>query len=396
MIVLENLEKSYDGKKVLRNINLTLEPGKIYGILGKDFSGKTSLLKIISGQMKADSGKALFEGVKIYEKPDIIENISLVREEGIGIDDLKVKKMMNLARIAYKNWDEEFKELLVEEFDIDMDQRFYRLTREKQTLVGVVIGLASRAEWTVFDEPTLGLSKINAAKFCEIMRRDILENPRTVVISNSRIDCTSNLFDSIVIMREGRIILDEELETVKNRLFYASGQKSIIDIQLEKNVIFKEQFGDTTVVGIYDDISTMEKYAYGEKNIDISKMPLYRAYSYFTEEYIEPEKEEDMEVILKMYGDDEAEEEIIVIEEEHEEEQDEEPKVIKSEVTQTVTEKDGEEIVETVSKDIIEDISEESGESEEISEETGKIEIIEREDKEENSEETEADADVKS
>lgn len=349
MITLENIEKSFSGKKVLRNINLKLNPGKIYGILGKNFSGKTTLLKIISGQLKSDSGDLLFNEEKIYEKPKILENISLVREEGIGIDDLKVKKMMELAKIAYKNWDDNFKELLIKEFNIDIEQRYYKLTREKQTLVSMIIGIASRADWTLFDEPTLGISKTNLAKFCEIIRRDLIEYPRTIIISNNCVDCTSNLFDEVIIMKNGKIILNEDMNALKDKLYYASGRKSIIDVQMEKNIIFKEEFGETTVLGIYDEISTMEKYSYEEKYIDISKMPFNRAYNYFTEGYSESEPEEEPIVSLAMYGDEKEESiELSKIIEDNKET----IKTIKSEVNQVITNEYGEETIKTISKDI--------------------------------------------
>ncbi|MDO5707617.1 MAG: ATP-binding cassette domain-containing protein [Andreesenia angusta] len=353
MIELKNIEKSYKNKKALRNIEIELKSGYIYGLIGKKYSGKSSLLNIISGQVKASNGEIKYEGLNVYENPKVVEEIALVKENGGVIDNLKVKKIMEFAKIAYKNWDEVFKDLLVNEFEIDLNQHYYKMTDEKQALVRIIIGLASRAKWTLFDEPIKNLSKINSHKFCEIIRRDLEEYPRTIVISSSTIDCSIKLFDKIIILRDGKVLLDEDIDVVKQKLYYASGQDDILDIQLEKNIIFREEFGNTTVLGIYDDIEKDEIERYKEKNISISDMPIYRGYSYFTEEYMGYEKEEDIDIVLKMYGDHLEEPDILIETEELKDSAEEKSKVVKSEIEQTINTDIDSEIVETISKDEI-------------------------------------------
>lgn len=301
MLTFKDVDKSYGKVKANRNINLNFESGKIYGVLGRDYSGKSTLLKLAAGQIKPSNGQVTLDGNRIYENSKTVENISLAREEGIGIDDLKVQKMIDMASVSYKNWDDDFKNLLVEEFELDTNKRYYKLSKEEQSLVGIIIGLASRAEWTLFDDLSADLGKRNIMKFCEILKMDHMHNPRTVIISNRDIDETADLFDHIIVMRDGKIIIDEPMEIVKSKLRYVSGESSKIeDIEAYKQTIFKSSFGDTVVLGIYDDLDEDLKIAYKARGITISEMPIDRGYKYFTEDSIERDKEEIGEVELKM------------------------------------------------------------------------------------------------
>ncbi len=301
LLIFKDVDKSYGKNKANRNINISFESGKVYGLLGRDYSGKSTLMKLAAGQIKPNNGQITLDDSRIYENSKVIEMISLAREDGIGIDDLKIEKMMDMASVSYKNWDEDFKNLLVNEFEMDTNTRFYKLSKEEQNLVGIIIGLASRAEWTMFDELSFDLSKTNAMKFREILKRDLENNPRTVIISNRDVDETVELFDNIVVMRDGKIILDESMDTVESKLLYISGDGSKMDdIEAYKQIIFKESFGDTIVLGIYDEVTEEEKIGYKARGLSISKMPFDRGYKYFTEDSIEKEKDEEADVVLKM------------------------------------------------------------------------------------------------
>lgn len=370
MIEFKNVEKSFRKEKVIRGVDLSLEAGKVYGILGKDFSGKSTLLKLASGQSKPSEGEVLFDGTKIYEKSNITENICFVREEGIGIDDLKVNKMLRMASIAYKNWDEKFKDVLVEEFEIDLNQRYYKLSREEQMLVGVITGLASRADWTIFDEPSTYLSTVNLQKFCEILRIDLESNPRSIIITSREVDLTDSLMDEVIVMRSGKVVINGDLDTIKSRLFYISGDKdSVRDVEIYKNLIFKESFGDTIVLGVYDDITSSLRDSYRGRGLVTSEMPFERAYFYFTNDLISISKKEYPPIEFNVFGkkleeeDSESDknkldEELIDIEKftEDDGEMDRTDRISKTEVIQKIITEDGEQKkVEEVIIDSIEE-----------------------------------------
>src|SRR5690554_4672593 len=151
MIEIRNLNKSYGKTKVLTDIHLDLEENKIYGLLGRNGVGKTTLLNIISNQIRSDSGTVKLDGREVYENSNLVENICIVKEKGLPVDEYRVKRILKMASLLYKDWDEEYKDFLVKEFNLNLKKKFSKLSRGNQTIVGLIIGLASRAPFTIFD-----------------------------------------------------------------------------------------------------------------------------------------------------------------------------------------------------------------------------------------------------
>lgn len=173
MLEITNLNKSYGKEVVLKNINLYLEEGKVYGLLGRNGGGKSTLLNIISNQIVSDEGKVRLFGKDVFENSKAIEEICLVSEKGFGLGDIEVKNIFDAARILYKNWDEIYKDFLIDNFNINTKKKYSRLSRGNQTIVGLIIGLASRSRLTIFDEPTLGLDAALRNKFYQFLLEDI-------------------------------------------------------------------------------------------------------------------------------------------------------------------------------------------------------------------------------
>lgn len=284
MLEIKNLNKSYGKTKVLTDINLTLEENKIYGLLGRNGVGKTTLMNLISNQIKADSGELSINGEVMFENPKAVENICLVREKGIPVDDDRVKKIFKIASVLYKDWDEDFKDYLIKEFNIDVRKKYSKLSRGNQTLVGLVIGLASRSKLTIFDEPSLGLDAAIRYKFYNILLEDVQDNPRTVIISTHLIDEVTNLFEEVIILKNERVYIKEEVSSLLEKGYFLNGkEEKILPIIKNKNIIHKEQFGASVIVGLYDDLSSKEKELLRNNNVEISSIPLQKLFVFLTE-----------------------------------------------------------------------------------------------------------------
>lgn len=284
MLEIKNLSKSYGKTKVLSNVNLELEHGKIYGLLGRNGVGKTTLLNIISNQIKSDSGELKLFGDEIFENSKAVENICLVREKGLPIDDYKIKKIFNLAKILYKDWDEEYKNFLINEFSLNVKKRYNKLSRGNQTIVGLIIGLASRSKLTIFDEPSLGLDAAFRYKFYNLLLDDVEKNPRTVIISTHLIDEVTNLFEEVIILKDQKVFIKDEVSNLMEKAYFLNGKAENIDLFIKgKNVIHKEEFGSSVIVGLFDELTNQEKTLLRDKNIEISNIPLQKLFVFLTE-----------------------------------------------------------------------------------------------------------------
>lgn len=284
MLEMKNLNKSYGSTIVLENINLKLAENKVYGLLGRNGVGKTTLLNIISNQIRSDSGEVFLYGENILENPQIIENIAIVKESGFGVDDIKIKKIFASAKILYKNWDEDYKDFLVEEFNLNTKKNYSKLSRGNQTIVGLIIGLASRAPLSLFDEPSLGLDAAHRYQFYELLLKDIEQYPRTVIISTHLIDEVTNLFEEVVILKDKSHYLKEEVANLMEKAYFLSGRlENMESVFKYKNIIHKEEFGSTTILSIFDNLSKKEKDLLKENGVDISGIPLQKLFVLLTD-----------------------------------------------------------------------------------------------------------------
>jgi len=284
LIEIKNLYKSYGKTEVLKGINLNLEENKIYGLLGRNGAGKTTLLNIISNQIRKTSGEVKLYGENVFENPKQVENICIVKDSGFGMEEIKVKKIFEAARMLYKNWDEEYKNQLVKEFDLNVRKKYNKLSRGNQTKVGLIVGLASRAKLTIFDEPSLGLDAATRYKFYNLLLEDFENNPRTIIISTHLIDEVANLFEEVIILKDGQVYIKDEVANILKKGYFLNGkEENIIPVIRNKNIIHREEFGNSIIIGIFDDLDEREKSMLRQNNVEISQIPLQKLFIYLTE-----------------------------------------------------------------------------------------------------------------
>lgn len=287
MLEINNLYKSYGKLEVLTNLNLKLEENKIYGLFGRNGAGKTTLLNLISSQIIRNSGEILLSGEEVFENPKTMEDICLAKELPISIHERKVKEIFSLAKIIYKNWDEDYKDYLIKEFNLNTKKKLYKLSTGNQTIVGLIIGLASRSKLTMFDEPTLGLDAAARDKFYSLLLEDYEKNPRTIIISTHLIDEVANLFEEIIILNDGKIMLKSEVNELKEKSYYLIGSDNVLlPLIKDKNIVYKEELGSTKIIGIYDNLTTLDLKYIKDNNIEMNKIPMQKLFIYLTQSII--------------------------------------------------------------------------------------------------------------
>lgn len=291
MLEIKGLNKSYGRNKVLSDLDLILEEDKIYGLLGRNGVGKTTLLKLISGQLNRNSGDIKIDGIEIFENQSKLEQICLIREFSNSVKELKVKDILFAARSLFKDWDNNYGEFLIKEFNLNTRKKFMKLSSGNQTVVGLIIGLASRSRITIFDEPTGGLDAAMRYKFYNLLLDDYERNPRTIIISTHLIDEVSNLFEEVIILNNKKVALQEDVDSLKNKSYFLAGRAGNIDqIVRDKKVIHSEEFGSTKIVGIFGQLKDEEINELKMQNIEISNIPLQKLFIYLTENISKEEK----------------------------------------------------------------------------------------------------------
>lgn len=228
-LMVEGLNHRYGRRTVLTDIGLALERNRIYGLLGRNGAGKTTLLNLVSASMRSQSGRIEIFGARPFERPGTLRRMCYVRERGLYPPGLRVRDALDFAARAFPNWDGAYARGMLGRFELSAKKRFKQLSRGMESSLGLVVGLASRAELTIFDEPSLGLDAAVREYFYQALREDVIAHPRTVVVSTHLIDEVSNLFEDVVILKEGRVLLSEPREALLSRYAYLVGPREAVE-----------------------------------------------------------------------------------------------------------------------------------------------------------------------
>jgi len=244
VIEVHNLTKRYKDKNALDDVTLSLEPGAIYGLLGRNGAGKTTLMSILTAQNFETSGTVKVFGEHPYENARVLSRLCFVRESQKYPDDAHPRHAFKAASMFFPNWSQAVADDLVEQFQLPMRQKIKKLSRGQLSAVGVIIGIASRAEITFFDEPYLGLDAVARQIFYDRLLEDYAEHPRTVILSSHLIDEVANLIEKVIVIDNGRIILNDDTDAVRDRAVTVVGDASVVDSWAAgREVLHRESLG---------------------------------------------------------------------------------------------------------------------------------------------------------
>jgi ABC-2 type transport system ATP-binding protein len=250
-IEVTGLTRRFGALTAVDDVSFTVEEGRIYGLLGRNGAGKTTLMQLLTGQDFATSGTIRVFGETPVENANVLQNVSFIKESQKYPDDFKVKHVFKSAPWFFRGWDAEFANRLVADFRLPLDRRIKKLSRGQLSSVGVIVGLASRAPITFFDEPYLGLDAVARQLFYDRLLEDYAEHPRTVVLSTHLIDEVSNLLEHVLVIDEGRIIIDESADALRGSASTIVGTKSAIDdFAKGRRVLHREGIGGLASVTI--------------------------------------------------------------------------------------------------------------------------------------------------
>jgi len=221
-ISVTGLTRRYRGQLALNDVTLDLDPGSITGLLGRNGAGKTTLLRILAGHEFASAGTVAVLGACPVENETVLRQMVFVREDQ-PYPDLRVGQAVQAASWFYPNWSHELAGALLEEFDLPLDRKVRKLSRGMRSALGIVIGLAARAEVTLFDEPYAGLDPVARQLFYDWLLADYAEHPRTVLLSTHLIDEAAGLLERVVVIDRGRIVLNTAADDLRGAATSVSG-----------------------------------------------------------------------------------------------------------------------------------------------------------------------------
>lgn len=214
MIVVENLTFGYNASPVLENLSTTFDKGKIYGLLGANGVGKSTLFKLFCGLLTTKHGKIEIDGnVPGCRKPGFLSKIFYIPEDFEG-PDTTISNYASGISCFYPNYDNDLFKKLLDEFEINPAAKFTKLSLGQRKRAILALGIALGTEYLFLDEPTNGLDIPSKTDFRKMIA-SIMNDDRTVIISTHQVRDVENLLDHIVILDKRAVLLDKSVGDIQ-------------------------------------------------------------------------------------------------------------------------------------------------------------------------------------
>ena len=207
MIELVNIEKRFGNKRVLRNISLNLQEGKVYGLFGPNGVGKTTLLKIMAGYNKKTSGEYKINGLDFtYENKD---HITFISDKEIFYGWMKIKDAVKYYKDFFTDFDEEKCLRLIKMMKLEADDKINVLSKGMKARLKVALAISRDAKLYLLDEPLGGLDPVSRKIILDTIRTLMNQNG-ILIITSHLVNDVADIIDHVLFISEGEIILDTE------------------------------------------------------------------------------------------------------------------------------------------------------------------------------------------
>ena len=214
MVLLEvkNLNKKYDDKNVLKDINLKLSSGKIIGLLGKNGAGKTTLIKLINDLLTPTSGEIVVKGNLVGVETK--KAISYLPERTYLNKQMKVKEVLSYFEDFYENFDAQKARKLLKDLDLDENQKLSKMSKGMQEKVQLVLVMSRNADLYILDEPLGGVDPATREYILDTILSNFNENA-SVIISTHLISDIERILDEVVFIDKGKIVLHSDTDELR-------------------------------------------------------------------------------------------------------------------------------------------------------------------------------------
>ncbi|MBM6858295.1 ABC transporter ATP-binding protein [Caecibacteroides pullorum] len=221
MLQVENISFSYGRRKpeVLSDFSFSLEKGRVYGLLGKNGVGKSTLLYLMCGLLTPKHGRVMYHGVDMRRRlPETLRDVFLVPEE-FDLPAVSLVQFVELNSPFYPNFSKEDMMTYLHLFEMDWNIHLGGLSMGQKKKVFMSFALATHTSLLLMDEPTNGLDIMAKSQFRKFIASG-MSDERTIVISTHQVRDIDNVLDHVVIMNNSRVLLDESIVRVTERLAF--------------------------------------------------------------------------------------------------------------------------------------------------------------------------------
>jgi len=215
VIEIHDLSRRFGRKTALRNLSLDVADGSVFGLVGENGAGKTTVIKHVLGLFRPQQGSVSVFGLDPVQDPiGVLGRTGYLSEDRDMPPWMRVEELMRYSRSFYPNWDEPFAVQLREMFELPKSQKIKTLSRGQRARMGLLIAVAHRPRLLLLDEPSSGLDPSVRRDILTAIIRTVADEGRTVVFSSHLLDEVERVADSVALLHEGRVIMHGAMDDV--------------------------------------------------------------------------------------------------------------------------------------------------------------------------------------
>ena len=206
--------------KVLEGFSMNLEKGSVYGLLGKNGTGKSTLLYLMAGLLRPQSGQILYKGVEVTKRyPETLQDMFLVPEE-FALPNVSLKQYVQLNAPFYPHFSDELLKACLRDFDMNEDIHLGELSMGQKKKAFMCFALATNTSLLLMDEPSNGLDIPSKSQFRKVIASGMTDD-KAVVISTHQVRDIDSLLDHVVIIDEKQLLLNESVANICDTIYFA-------------------------------------------------------------------------------------------------------------------------------------------------------------------------------
>lgn len=217
-IALENLTVRYGGITACDGVSLSVPPGAVYALLGRNGAGKSSIVRCLLGQQKPSGGRALLFGQDAWKtRRRAMERVGVVPEEPDAPPSMTARQLSDFCRSLYPRWDSAAVRERLARFAVPPEVPFGRLSKGQKGEVMLALALGHAPEVLILDDPTLGLDVVARQALYEELVGELAERGTTVFLTTHDLAGVEPIASRVGVLKDGRLVLEEEMEALKSR-----------------------------------------------------------------------------------------------------------------------------------------------------------------------------------
>jgi ABC-2 type transport system ATP-binding protein len=267
----EHVTVRYGRRTAVDGVTLVIPSGSVYALLGRNGAGKSSLVRSILGQLRPAGGRVELFGEDVWKHRErLMERIGVVPEDADAPPEMRVRDLAHFSSRLYKRWSQSAFDERITRFAIEPGVRSGDLSKGQKKQVALALALATSPELLILDDPTLGLDVVARKSLFEEVIADMADRGITVLITTHDLSSIEPIADRIGILRDGQLVLDEEVETLKSRfrrIRFASQPMALPAADFVAMSIRRWGSGTEAVVSNYDEMKF-------ERMRDAAKVPV--------------------------------------------------------------------------------------------------------------------------